>query len=525
VPARVIFRPPPGAGLADPVSSGAFDPRSPGGATGVALGVGVLGSPEGVLLQMGAGTVAVPAGTYQLFVTRGPEYEALEVSVTVAASQVTALTATLDRTVDTRGWLAADMHVHMGPGATHSFDSALPIDRRVISLVSSGIEIIVPTDHNVVTDLSDTIASLGYDGALVGQVPGNEVGFRQGHMGVYGYPYRADAPAGGSLPWACKSASGTFCLDGPALLTAMHALSPDVVATVNHPVWPNGDLGYFTNIGWQPPARLETAGAFEALELLSGYWTRTDVVDQLRADWFALLDGGYRVAALGNSDSHRINWVRAGFPRTWLRLPIDRPGEITPAMLADAIRHQRAVASTGPFVNLTVDGGQIGDMIRPARPGRATVSITVDAPNWMTVDTLRLYTAGGTLAATVALPSGRRPVYQGSVDVPVDGDTWVVAVASGQKALPGDVVGEYSEANGWRMLPYAVTNPVWIDADGDGVWTPRAPSASPSAAAAPAPASLRRPLAVPEECASDLAEPPLAAPGDPAAYLMPLLFH
>src|SRR5206468_3483130 len=101
-----------------------------------------------------------------------------------------------------------------------------------------------------------------------------------------------------------------------------------------------------------------------------------------------------RVTALGNSDTHRLNWVRAGFPRTWLRLPIDKPGEITGALLSDAVLHQRAIASTGPFITLEVDAAKIGDTVVPAHAGHALVSVHVDAPSWMKVDTVNVYVNG-----------------------------------------------------------------------------------------------------------------------------------
>src|SRR5262249_52489129 len=148
---------------------------------------------------------------------------------------------------------------------------------------------------------------------------------------------------------------------------------PGVTAvTINHPYWAGGDLGYFTNIGWGAgtdhplPAQLLDAGNFDGLEVLNGYQWNTASIGYLVAHWMFLLSHGYRVTAPGSSDPARINWVPAGWPRSWLRLPADRPGEVSGGMLGDAIRNQRAIASTGPFADLTVDGGKIGDTVVPA---------------------------------------------------------------------------------------------------------------------------------------------------------------
>jgi hypothetical protein len=164
--------------------------------------------------------------------------------------------------------------------------------------------------------------------------------------------------------------------------------------------------------------------------------------------------------------------VRAGWPRTWLRLPSDTPGDITGPILSDALLHQRAIASTGPFLKMTVDGAQIGDQLVPKTAGQVTVAVTVDAPDWIQVDSLRIY-VNGVLKDSVTVGSGHRPLFQGTFVEPIASDSWIVAFASGSNPLPTDVVGEYYQVNGYPLMrPWAITNPVFIDADNDGMWTP-----------------------------------------------------
>jgi hypothetical protein len=532
VPSRVIFRPPPGSGFADSETVGiAPDPlRSPGSFTGAVVGPGVLGSTEGVMLVDGIGAVPVPPGTYQLFITRGPEYEAVVTSVTVIDGDVKPVHAVLQRTVDTTGWLAADMHIHLA----RSYDSKLQPERRVISMVSNGVEVLVATDHNVNTDLGPAAASLGYGPDRVGTLVGNEFNFKEGHAGAYPVPYDAMKPAGGAPPYQppvngiCQDPIiGVNCLTAADAFPMMRGQVPNTtVVTVNHPFWAAGDLGYFTNIQWGAgtslplPAALGTAGLFDAIEVLNGYQTRDAVFNNLVADWFYLLGQGYRVTALGNSDTHKIAWVRAGWPRTWLRLPNDLPGDTTGELLADAIRNQRAIASTGPFVTLTVDQAQIGDLMIPTTPGQVTVGVTVDAPDWIHVDTLRLY-VNGQLTDTLTIGRGQRPLFKGTFVKTVSADSWVVAFASGEDPLPPDVVGEYAHANGFEMKPWALTNPVFIDADGDGQWHPPLPTAgAPHRLPSPQPFDAVVPQACdPSETVGS--EPPLDTPEHLA---MPLLY-
>src|SRR5262249_30733824 len=120
---------------------------SVGGEFGISLGPGVMAGPEGVYLLAGDGAFKLPVGTYDLLVNRGPEYEAVTKRVAISPQGTVRVDASLHRSVDTRGWVSADLHVHTGRG----YDSVLPVEDRVVSLVCSGVELLVATDHNVLT--------------------------------------------------------------------------------------------------------------------------------------------------------------------------------------------------------------------------------------------------------------------------------------------------------------------------------------------------------------------------------------
>ena len=482
LPSRVVFRPPPGAGFADSLT----DPPPPdlqrdkrmGGRTGATVGPGVVGSPEGVLLQTGYGAVQVPPGHYHLVITRGPEYEIAEADIDVTAGARHGVNTELIRSVDTRGWLAADMHIHSG----RSFDSRVPIDRRAISMVTNGVELLVSTEHHGNYDFTEVLGELGYDRAVAGSIAGNELNFREGHAGVYPVTFDPNAMRGGSPPYqkldpdnTCPPpVVGTNCFSAAEAFPIMRALHPGgSLVTVNHPWWGPSDLGYFTNIGWGAgthgpfPTPLVTAGLFDAMEIINGYWTTSDAESYLVADWFYLLSQGHRVTALGNSDTHALNYVRAGWPRTWLRLPIDAPGDITDDMLRDAIANQRAVASTGPFVTMQIEGKQIGDTVITRAATHTQVAIMADAPGWISLSDVYVYVNGEERGHFNA-HSNERPRFQAHLDLDLAGDSFVVALATGNQPMAGDIVGEYPELDGKQTYPFAITNPIFIDADGDG---------------------------------------------------------
>lgn len=463
LPSRVLLQP---LGNTPPVR---FDRLPSGeltnGLVGTKVSRDVIGAPEGVLLLFGAAELTLDPGSYDLFITHGPEWEADERRVTVEAGKATSVEAKLRHSVDTRGWLAADLHVHAG----RSFDSRLQHEARVISEVGVGVELIVATDHNVITDLQPDIEALGYQD-VARAIIGDEFNFAEGHGGAYPMPYFADQPFGGTesqkLDW-----DSVKNIHAPQIFDFIHGFPTRPVVTVNHPrLLP--DLGYFGNIDWAPPLALPTAARFDAVELLGGYAEQPEDLAQLVRDWFFLLSSGHRVTALGSSDTHKLRDVRAGFPRSLLRLGDDRPREVGGADLAEAIRAGRAIATNGPFATLTVEGRPIGEVVKTGGGGTVMVEAFVDAPGWIVVDKARVF-VNGKLAVERALAPGTRPRLRESFPVPVPaGDAWVVLQVGGLVPLRDDLIGENAAG---RVLPFAITNPVYLDGNGDGTWKPTFP--------------------------------------------------
>src|SRR4051812_9235469 len=127
-------------------------------------------------------------------ITRGFEYTAFEKEIAIVANQTVTVRAALDRVVNTKGWIAADLHLHALP----SMDAPALLVDRVRSLAAAGIEAAVATDHNVVTDYRPAIQALGL-GAEVASIIGDEVTTKDlafGHFNVF--PLEAGSPP---IPW------------------------------------------------------------------------------------------------------------------------------------------------------------------------------------------------------------------------------------------------------------------------------------------------------------------------------------
>jgi hypothetical protein len=531
------------------------------------LGDGYIGgNPAQVAFAAhGHGQIALPPGVYYAVASRGPEYE-LDISEVFAVNKRThtKLDLMVTHSVDTLGWISADFHVHAMP----SPDSGVSLRDRVTTFAAEGVEFMASSDHDAITDYGPVIEDLNLEQWL-SSTPGTEVTtIELGHF--LGFPLAWDplADRGGALDWT--GLEPQEIIDGIRDLGATEIAEP--VVFVAHPR--DGMLGYFDQYGFDPFSGTDSAvsepslfaalanpqistaqfsmnfdamevlnakrfevirsattdehdkladlpGSVSVLELLS---RTTDEQNKLIAsttfispdnpgpldDWFTMLNLGYRITALGNSDTHSKTKTEAGCPRNYVQLDTDDPAAISPAAVANAVREGRVVASYGPFIRVGVnenwnDGP--GSMIEGT--DEIKLHIEVQTPGWFDVDRVELY-ENGTLIYDWDLEEDHDPFIDlaTTVQLTPEKDSWYVVIALGDDDLsplftPVDImpvqlqdiidgaIGEIdigafdlsSFANSgppvprtYPVTPFAVTNPVRVDLDGDGFEPPGLPS-------------------------------------------------
>jgi hypothetical protein len=132
----------------------------------------------------GTGTLELAPGSYLVFGSRGLEYTIDSQSITVGSGGITNVSLSVERVVDTTGYVSADFHIHSGK----SFDSSLPLTDRVASFAAEGVEVMVSTDHDYITDYTPIIGALDLGGE-VNSIVGNEL--------TGGIPVPADPTQGG----------------------------------------------------------------------------------------------------------------------------------------------------------------------------------------------------------------------------------------------------------------------------------------------------------------------------------------
>jgi hypothetical protein len=132
----------------------------------------------------GVGTLELPPGDYMVYASRGLEYTIDSQSITVGSGGITNVSLAIKRVVDTSGYISMDFHVHSGK----SFDSSLPLVDRVASYLAEGVEVMVSTDHDFISDFSPMISSLSAEDEI-NSIIGNEL--------TGGIPVPADDTQGG----------------------------------------------------------------------------------------------------------------------------------------------------------------------------------------------------------------------------------------------------------------------------------------------------------------------------------------
>ncbi len=221
-------------------------------------------------------------------------------------------------------------------------------------------------------------------------------------------------------------------------------------------------------------------------------------------DWFSLLNLGYRFTAMGNSDTHGKTSVESGCPRNYVMSPTDDPGMIRTEDVAQAVKEGRVVASYGPFLRFEVDGGAatIGDEY--VTSGAVELYLEVQSPTWFNVDRVELYRNGELLEEwAVETPNADIMNFSEVYTDDPDGDAWYVLIAMGEDDMsplftPVDIPPVHLDTVVLEALggvsalstflseaakvpltqptyPYALTNPIWIDRDGDGFDAPGLP--------------------------------------------------
>jgi hypothetical protein len=415
-------------------------------------------------------TTPLPSGHYRVAATRGIEWSIDAKTIDIAPGRTTDVELTPRHVVPTPGEVGCDLHVHARP----SFDTPVSVEDRVVSLVAAGIDFAVPTEHNLVGDYSSALETLDLRAEL-SSVTGVEVttyskGF--GHFGVFPYPPSLPVP-----PFRHVTMNAIF--------RAVRTGDPARYFQLNHPRLPKG-IGYFANIGFDPKVtqrtRIHNRIDFDGIEVYNGYDTEhPERVEQVLRDYWAILDMGWRMTATGSSDSHRIQFHWAGYPRTMVTLEPHPTAEteakpVDPLAVVANIKKGHATVTSGPIIEFELGSARPGDDLATSEDP-VHGHLRVLAAPWIDVTRVEVVVGGGpgsgaTVVQSFDVPpratelgpepgtleeaSGRTVRFDRDIDVSVGSDnTWVQIVARGERRM--DDVLPFMP-----VPPLGFTNPIYI---------------------------------------------------------------
>jgi hypothetical protein len=406
----------------------------------------------------GVGVVPVPLGTYDVTFSRGIEWTISTHHVKITSAGIE-FRARLKHVIDTPKWVSGDFHVH----AASSPDSRVPMRDRIYEFVADGVDMIVSTDHNVVSNYEPLVKELHAEKYLAASCGDEITTGNWGHFGAFPLQHDVEWEGHGAIPVRRKNPIEIF--------RTVRAVSPDAIIDVHHPRLEKA-TGYFILGKFDDSRDTSTRKGFsydfDAIEVLNGYQdTNRKTIDRIMKDWFALLDRGHLITATGNSDSHHMTYNLGGYPRNYVLVPNDDPSVVTGADVARGIKAHHAFFTTGPFVDFQVGTTGIGDLA-PAPGGKAKADITVRAAPWVSVSRVILFVAGKEVKRWNVLKSDVVDRFRETYDLDVPNDTYVVVRVEGDTPLSPVVGG----GTGVSVTPFAMTNPIFLDANANGKYDP-----------------------------------------------------
>ena len=430
----------------------------------------------------------VPPGTYLLRVTLGPEYDLVERRIEVARGQAVDLDVTLERTVDTRGWVSTDFHAHSTP----SGDNYCSTRDRIINFAAEHVEFAPTTEHQRLYDWTPQIEELGLADRIK-TVPGIELTGSGQHFNAF--PIQPDPMAqnGGAPLWHFDPRINAITLRnwGTPTLAGGSRFDPgpnardriglfgggrDRWVQANHP--DVGSVFFDRNrdgvedggfVGFEELIDAAEVWSAEILNLNPRYNTRTGA--NRTFGWLQMLNQGRRVWCVAVSDAHRVFDNGVGGWRTYVPSSTDSPAEIDHEEIVRNAKAGRMMITNGPFLNVTTaDGLPIGSTV--ISEGVIDLNVRVQTPNWLEIDRVQV------------LVNGRQPEqydfrrsehpgmfrdgvlnFDETIRVALQRDAHLIVVA----------IGEESDIErGWGLNPYgqmhpvAYTNPIFVDVDRNG---------------------------------------------------------
>ncbi len=403
--------------------------------------------------------VELPVGTYLVYASRGPEYSMDKKVIEVLEDEPLELTFRIDKVVKTPNLISIDPHMH-----TNYSDGRMGVAERIRSVVAEGVDVAVACDHNTITDYYPNLKKLRLNKYLA-VIPGSEVTISgMIHYNTYPMNYKPEEEYNGAISPLSKEVTPLF--------EASRQKNPGTLLQVNHPR--AGTLGYFNNyqldLKSAATAMENFDASFNVLEVMNGPYYYSSNFTAIE-DWLHLLNRGYYFPLVASSDSHGIDKGEPGYSRTFVIYAGEETDNLDRDALFRAMLKGQSFASNGPIVEFRVNNKYTSGDTLTATNRRVDISVKVWSAPWISVDEVRLI-VNGERRIILPVQTDKEVIQKFSlplIGISLEKDSYIVVEILGKESLfPVLQRASRSGFSANATLPYALTNPVFIDVDGNG---------------------------------------------------------
>jgi hypothetical protein len=442
-----------------PTASPYFQPVNP-----VASGRSWEGFKNSIFPGEQGQTVELPVGTYLVFASRGPEYSYDQKIVEILAGDRKTLDFTVAKSVDTTGLISIDPHLH-----TQKSDGNMLTPARLRSCIAEGIAVAVSSDHNYIEDYHTVLSESELDEYLA-VIYGNEITVGgMIHYNSYPLQFRPEEEGHGAIDPLAPTVTPLF--------ERSRSKDPEALIQVNHPR--SGTIGYFNQYKLDPESAAFALEGFDlnfdVLEIVNGPYYHSANAESIR-DWFHLLNRGYYFPLVGSSDSHGIDRSEPGYSRTYVLYDGPKGPGLDQAALITAMKEGRSFASNGPLVSFHVNStSTYGDTCTDT-DGQVAAKIRVQRAPWIHLSEIRILVNGKRrMGYPIQGEKAQSLDLTFTLDIPLQQDASLVVEVMGKSGLYPVMQRPTSGRVESAILAYALTNPVFVDIDGNGKFDPPLP--------------------------------------------------
>jgi len=412
----------------------------------------------------------IAPGEYDIIVSRGTEYDADFRTITVDRGETTVFESTLKQSVETAGWVSTDFHSHSSPSGDNTSDQL----GRVLNLLAEHIEFAPCTEHNRISSYEPHLQRLGAQ-AFMATCTGMELTGKPlpvNHQNAFPLHHHPHTQDGG----------GPTTHSNPVVQIERLAMWDDgseKLVQENHPnleqIWADQDLNGEEDAGFEKMfGFMDVMEVHPPADIFAEPGTMTGNYGNVIHSWLRMINKGYRIPGVVNTDAH-YNFHGSGWLRNYIKSSSDLPSEIDTMEMVHESERGHVVMTNGPFLEVTATSGGksaiAGDDLA-AQDRKVELSVKVQCPNWFDINRVQILINGRlsedhhfTRRTTPDKFNANGAVkFEQTIEVDLEEDAHLIVATIGDDLKLGMVMGEQQG----EAAPVALTNPIFVDVDGDG---------------------------------------------------------